>query len=39
MTIEDEPFFSSDEEQEQQGEQLHYLPVTIQQPAPKPDVK
>ncbi|DBA66106.1 hypothetical protein WJX79_007507 [Trebouxia sp. C0005] len=35
MTVEDEPFFSSDEE-EGQGQQLHYLPVSIHKPLPKP---
>ena len=35
MTVEDEPFFSSDEEEEA-GQQLHYLPVTIHRPRPKP---
>ena len=34
MTMEDEPFFSSDDEEEQRH-QLHYLPVTIHKP-PKP---
>ena len=38
MTVEDEPFFSSDEEEEQGG-QLHYLPVTIHKPPPKPAAK
>ena len=35
MTVENEPFFSSDEEEEQ-SQQLHYLPVTIHKPPPKP---
>ena len=38
MTVEDEPFFSSDEE-EGQGQQLHYLPVSIHKPLPKPAAK
>ena len=37
MTKKDEPFFSSDEEEEQRH-QLHYLPVTIHKPA-KPAAK
>lgn len=32
MTMEDEPYFSSDEEEEQRH-QLHYLPVTIHKAA------
>ena len=32
MTIEDEPYFSSDEEEEHR-QQLHYLPVTIHKAA------
>ena len=38
MTVEDEPFFSSDEE-EGQSQQLHYLPVSIHKPLPKPAAK
>lgn len=32
MTMEDEPYFSSDEEEEQR-QQLHYLPVLIHKAA------
>lgn len=38
MAVEDEPFFSSDDEEEE-GQQLHYLPVTINKPPSKADAK
>ena len=34
MAVEEEPFFSSDEEDQQGKESLHYLPVVITKPEP-----